>query len=109
MNRRLVTILLVAFVVAGLCAFLVYRIVGTRITASKPVPTTRVIAAAEDIKLGSVLGPSDLTTVEFTGGSVPKGAFLKPADVIGRGVISEIYQGEPILESRLAPKARAAD
>lgn len=81
-----------------------YRIVGSRITASKPVPTTRVIAAAEDIKLGSVLGPSDLTSVEFAGGSVPKGAFLKPADVIGRGVISEIYQGEPILESRLAPK-----
>lgn len=100
----MLTILLVAFVVAGLCAFLVYRIVGSRITASKPVPTTRVIAAAEDIKLGSVLGPSDLTSVEFAGGSVPKGAFLKPADVIGRGVISEIYQGEPILESRLAPK-----
>ena len=104
MNRKLLTILLVAFAIAGLCAFLVYRIVGSRITASKPVPTTHVVAAAADIKLGSVLGPSDLTTVEFTGGSIPKGAILKPADAIGRGVISEIYQGEPILESRLAAK-----
>ena len=100
----MLTILLVAFVIAGLCAFLVYRIVGTRITASKPLPTTRVVAAAVDIKLGSVLNSSDLTTVQFTGDSAPKGAILKPADVIGRGVISEIYQGEPILESRLAPK-----
>jgi pilus assembly protein CpaB len=104
MNRRLLTILLVAFVIAGLCALGVYKIVNSRITASKPVPTTRVVAAAEDIKLGAVLGPSDLTSVEFSGGSAPKGAILKPADVIGRGVISDIYQGEPILESRLAPK-----
>ena len=71
--------------------------------ASKPTPTTHIIAAAADIKLGSVLAPSDLSTVEIAG-SVPKGAILKPADAIGRGVLSEIYQGEPILESRLAPK-----
>jgi pilus assembly protein CpaB len=103
MNRRLITILVVAFFVAGLCAFLVYRIVGSRITASKPTPTTHLVAAATDIKLGSVLGPSDLSTVEIAG-SAPKGAILKPADAIGRGVLSEIYQGEPILESRLAPK-----
>jgi len=103
MNRRLLTILLIAFVIAGLCAFLVYRIVGSRITAAKPTPTTHVVAAASDIKLGSVLGPSDLTTVEIAG-SAPKGSILKPADAIGRGVIAEIYQGEPILESRLAAK-----
>jgi pilus assembly protein CpaB len=34
---------------------------------------------------------------------VPKGAVLKPENAIGRGVVSDIYQGEPILESRLAP------
>lgn len=33
-----------------------------------------------------------------------QGAVLKPADIIGRGVIADIYSGEPILESRLAPK-----
>lgn len=94
---------MVAFVIAGLCAFLVYRIIGSRITASKPTPTTHVVSAAVDIKLGSVLAPTDLSTVEITG-SAPKGAILKPADAIGRGVLSDIYQGEPILESRLAPK-----
>ena len=103
MNRRLLTILLIAFVVAGLCAFLVYRGIGSRITAAKPIQTTHVVAASSDIKLGSVLGPSDLSTVEIAG-SAPKGAILKPADAIGRGVLSDIYQGEPILESRLAPK-----
>lgn len=102
MNRRLLTILVVAFVIAGACAFLVYRMVGNRITASKPASTTTIVSAANNIKLGSVLAASDLSTVEIQG-TAPKGAILKASDAIGRGVLSEIYQGEPILESRLAP------
>jgi pilus assembly protein CpaB len=102
MNRRLLTILLVAFVIASVCTFLVYRILGHMVVASKPVPTTRVVAAATDIKLGTVLTSSDLTTIEIAG-SMPKGALLKPEQALNRGVIADIYQGEPILESRLAP------
>jgi pilus assembly protein CpaB len=102
MNRRLLTILLIAFVVASACTFLVYRILGHIVVASKPVSTTKVVAAATDIKLGTVLTSSDLTTTEMAG-TVPKGAILKPDQAIGRGVIADIFQGEPILESRLAP------
>jgi len=102
MNRRLLTILLIAFVVASACTFLVYRILGHMLVASKPIPTTKVVAAAADIKLGTVLTASDLTTTQIAG-TPPKGAILKPEDAIGRGVISNIYQGEPIVDSRLAP------
>ncbi len=103
MNRKLLTILLISFVIAGGCAFLVYRIVGARIASSKPVLTTKVVAAASDIKLGTVLTATDLTTTDIQG-TLPKGAILKPESALGRGVISNIYQGEPILESRLAPQ-----
>jgi pilus assembly protein CpaB len=103
MNRRLLTILLVAFVIASACTFLVYRILGHILVASKPVSTTHLVSAATDIKLGTVLTASDLSTTEIAG-SMPKGAILKPDQAIGRGVISDIYQGEPILESRLAPQ-----
>ena len=101
MNRRLITILLVAIAVASICAWLVYRIVSVRMTASKPVATTRVVAAAKDIPLGAVLTTADLTTMTVAG-APPKGAILKPEDAIGRGVITEISQGEPILDSHLA-------
>jgi len=101
MNRRLLTILLFAFVVASLFTWLVIHQVGARVAAAKPAATTRVVAAAKDIPLGAVITTSDLTTVTL-GGEPPKGAVLKPDDAVGRGVISEIYQGEPILESRLA-------
>jgi pilus assembly protein CpaB len=101
MNRRLLTILLLAFVIAAVCAFVVYRLVGGRMSAAKATPTTRVVAAAMDIKLGTVLAKPNLTTIDITG-TIPKGAFVKPEDVLGRGVISDLYQGEPILDYRLA-------
>src|SRR5882757_8923084 len=100
MNRRLATVLFSAFVVAALCSYLVYRVVGNRLGAMQP-KATRVIVAATDIKLGSLLRDVDLTTADFIG-SLPKGAILKKEDAIGRGVVSNLYQGEPILNSRLA-------
>lgn len=100
MNKRLLTILLLAFVIAGACAFLVYRVVGNRLGAAHPM-TTRVVAAASDIKIGAILTPTNLTTIEIAG-TAPKGAILDPKNAIGRGVVEDIYQGEPILDSRLA-------
>ncbi len=104
MNKRLLTILLLAFVIAGACAFLVYRVIGNRLGESHPA-TTRVVAAAADVKLGTVLTAANLTTIDIDG-AAPKGAILEKdkAGLVGRGVISDLYQGEPILDSRLAPQ-----
>ncbi|HEY1806461.1 MAG TPA: Flp pilus assembly protein CpaB [Terracidiphilus sp.] len=101
MNRRLMTIFLVAAVIAGGCCWLVYRLVSKGMSAAKPVATTQVIAAAKDIPLGAVLTTADLTTMSL-GGTPPKGAILKQEDAVGRGVITQISQGEPILDSQLA-------
>ncbi|HEY3988540.1 MAG TPA: Flp pilus assembly protein CpaB [Acidobacteriaceae bacterium] len=100
MNRRLVIVLFSALAIATLCTVFVYRLVGNRLGAMQP-KTTRLIVAGTDIKLGSILRDVDLTTAEFVG-SVPKGAILKKQDAIGRGVVSNLYQGEPVIDSRLA-------
>jgi pilus assembly protein CpaB len=100
MNRRLLTILLCAFVVAAGCSYLVFKMIGNR-TVGAQVRTTRVVVAATDVKLGAVLREVDLTTAEM-GGPLPKGAITRKADAVGRGVVSDLYQGEPVLESRLA-------
>jgi len=100
MNRRLTIILLSAFAVAVACSYLVYRVVGNRLGSFQP-KTTRVVAAAKDIKLGTLLRSTDLTTVDISG-PVPKGAILKPADAIGRGVVANLYEGEPLMQDRLA-------
>lgn len=103
MNRRMTTILVVAGLIAGICALLVWRVMGTKLAASKQTMTTKVVAATADLKLGTVIAANNLTTIEIAG-SAPNGAILDPKDAIGRGVVSQIYQGEPVLDSRLAPK-----
>ena len=101
MNRRLVAILLAAFVIASACTYLIWRLLGNKMQASRQPASTRVVAAAADIKLGTVLTQANLTTVDIAG-PLPKGAILKPENAIGRGVVADLYQGEPILETRLA-------
>lgn len=100
MNRRIFIVLLSAFLIAVACSYIVYRLVGNRLSGSHQA-ATKVIAAANDIKLGSVLRDADLTTVEITG-ALPNGVILKKQDALGRGVISDLYKGEAILNSRLA-------
>lgn len=100
MNRRLLIILLSAFIVAVGCSYLVFRVVGKRLSVTQQ-NTTRVVVAATDIKLGAVLRDVDLKTTEMVG-ALPKGVILKATDAIGRGVISNLYEGEPVLDSRLA-------
>lgn len=101
MNRRVLTILASAFAVAALCSFLVFRVVRRSVTVTPIAKTTSVVAAAADIKLGSIIHDKDLTTMKIVG-PVPQGVILKPEDAIGRGVIANIFAGEPILNSRLA-------
>ena len=69
----------------------------------RPPATTSVVAAKVDIKLGAVLKADDLTTIEIAG-TPPVGIILEKdkANAIGRGVISDLYAGEPIMENRLA-------
>ena len=54
MNRRLITIFLVAIVIASAACWLVYRIVNVKLSAAKPLSTTQVIAASKDIPLGDI-------------------------------------------------------
>jgi pilus assembly protein CpaB len=102
MNRRLTLILLAAFGIAAICTFAVYHLVRNRISA-KPAASTAVVAAKTDIKLGTILKAEDLTTIAIAG-TPPVGTILDKdkSRVIGRGVISDLYKDEPIMESRLA-------
>jgi pilus assembly protein CpaB len=96
------TVLFFALVLALGCSVLVYRVMGKKVAGSRLTQTSSVVGAAADIKLGTILTAANLTTVQMSG-TLPKGAILKPETAIGRGVVADIYQGEPILDERLAP------
>lgn len=101
MSRRTRALVLTAFIIAALCTIAVSRLVAGHLADRNRPKGSNVVAAASNIKIGAVLAAHDLKTVEIVG-SLPEGAIQDPKTAIGRGVLSDLYPGEPILESRLA-------
>jgi len=107
MNQRLFSVLIFAFVVSAGASLLLYRLIASRVTANAKQPTTQVIVAARTMELGTLIRDSDLKLGDWPG-TLPKGSVLRKEDVVGRGVMASIYEGEPVLENRLAPKGAGA-
>ncbi|MFL6414938.1 MAG: Flp pilus assembly protein CpaB [Bryobacteraceae bacterium] len=100
MNRRVSTILLFAFVVAAIASYLVYRVAGAQRRAVGP-ETMKIVVAARDLEIGTVIRDEDVKVGEWVG-AVPKGLLVAKEAIVGRGVISQLYEGEPIRDNRLA-------
>lgn len=103
MNQRFISVLIFAFVVAAGASFMLYRLMASRITTKAAPSSVTVVVAGRKLDLGTVLRDADLKSADWPG-TPPPGAVLKKDDLIGRGVISTIYESEPVLETRLAPK-----
>jgi pilus assembly protein CpaB len=107
MNKRLLSVLGFALVVSALATVVLYRLIVTRLADSAKPATTQIIVASHNLDLGTLIKDSDLKIVGWSGPQ-PKGAILNAADAMGRGVIAAIYEGEPILDTRLAGKGAGA-
>jgi pilus assembly protein CpaB len=106
MNGRVSGILIVALLVSGAATYLVYRAVTSR--ASQPGPqTATVVRAARSLEIGTLLRANDLTTGPWIG-ALPAGMTTNKDALLGRGVVAAIYEGEPIMESRLAASGAGA-
>jgi len=107
MNQRFISVLVFAFVVAAGASLLLYRLMASRAPSKANVVTAKVIVAGHNLDLGTMIKDTDLKVGEWSG-TIPPGSILKKEDAVGRGVVSAMYEGEPILESRLAPKGAGA-
>ena len=108
MNRRLVSVFAFALVVAGVASFAAYRLIVLQVHApARPVVSNKIMVAAHDLQVGALIHDVDLTEIPWPG-PVPEHAIKTRQDAVGRGVIATIYQDEPLLESRLAPKGAGA-
>jgi pilus assembly protein CpaB len=106
MRRRLVTVLLFAVLAAFAASSVVYRAIAARTRVPK-VPTATVVVAARDLRVGDLVGESDLSTVEWPARIAPSWVGRRN-EIVGRGVVFPINEGEPIAENRLAPRGAGA-
>jgi pilus assembly protein CpaB len=103
MNRRILLIVSCALVLSVCASYLVYRAVGAKVSAAKAAPTAELVVAARDLAVGTVIHDVDAKMAAWLG-PVPVGAILTRDGFLNRGVVSSIYDGEPLTENRLAPK-----
>lgn len=99
-NTRALVMLVFALLLGGMAVALAAQWLGRQTS----IATNRVVVAARDIQLGSPLTPDMLTAVEWPSGSLPTGAINDPVELADRVVKVSLMRGEPVLESKLAPK-----
>jgi pilus assembly protein CpaB len=105
---RVFIVLALAIAAGGTFAFGTYRYMQNVPTQSVGVPTSGVVVAAADLQLGTELRAEDLRVIQWPAGSVPAGAFAKPDELLGRGLIQPIAANEIFLPGKLAPKEAGA-
>jgi pilus assembly protein CpaB len=102
-NKRLLSVLAFALVISAVASWVLYRLIVTKLSASAKPAIAQVVVASRNLGIGTLLKDSDVKTVDWNGPE-PKGALGANSEAIGRGVVATIYEGEPILETRLAAK-----
>jgi pilus assembly protein CpaB len=107
-RMRVFIVLALAIAAGGTFAFGTYRYMQNVPTQSVGVPTSGVVVAAADLQLGTELRAEDLRVIQWPAGSVPAGAFAKPDELLGRGLIQPIAANEIFLPGKLAPKEAGA-
>ena len=66
------------------------------------VPLTQVVIAAKDLDIGTRLTDTNLVIADWPKASVPKGAFTKIEDVVGRVTVTKMVAGKPLVAAELA-------
>lgn len=107
MNKRLAGVLIFALIVSAVASYVVFRLIAGRIAAQAQPVKGQVVVAARDLPIGTLIKDLDVKGVDWSGG-ISAQAVRKPEDAIGRGVVSPVYAGEPLLETRLAARGAGA-
>lgn len=107
-RMRVFIVLALAIAAGGTFAFGTYQYMQNVPTQTTSVPTSGVVVAAADLQLGTELRREDLHVIQWPAGSVPMGAFTKPEDLVGRGLIQPVAANELFLPGKLAAKEAGA-
>ena len=104
MNRKLVPLLGIAFVVAVICTGVFYGLFAGKLKAiAESDAGSPVVLASRNLEPGTVVKKADLRVTNWTG-SPPKGAFSAAPQAVGSTVLLPIAENEPLMPTR-APTA----
>lgn len=67
-------------------------------------PSQTIVVAARDLPAGSIVRREDVETMAWPGSAIPEGFAIQAGAVVGRGLIVEVRENEPLLDWKLAQK-----
>lgn len=108
-----VVALVVAALFGVLAVFLVNKwMVGRegeeKVIFKNTTPLAKIVIAAQDINMGTVLTENKLTLASWPKANRPEGAFEEISELQGRVAISKMVVGEPLLAAKLAAPGSGA-
>lgn len=106
MNRNTRTFVVVglAVLLASLASYGVYRAITQIPVREVPVAERFMVVASQNVTIGRVLGPEHVKVIPWPATAPVPNSFTKTEEVVGRGVVNDVFENEPITESKLAPK-----
>ena len=104
MDKRLLTVVLVAVLVALVITAIFYQIIVGRKPADADVATKELVVAKADLPMGSVITQENLRLVDFPAQAYPQGGFSDIEAVVDRSVVQPILANEPVNAGRVTEK-----
>jgi len=107
MDRRFFAVLAISLLFALVVTTIFYQLTaraGRREQARPKTELADLVVAAQPLGVGIQIKPSDIKLVKVPRDRVPSGSFSKIEEVVGRAVVSNILQDEPVLAGRLAER-----
>jgi pilus assembly protein CpaB len=97
-RQKKLLIIATAWISAGLLSLFVYH----NAIAPQQEKQVRVVVAAHDMPLGTLLQPGDVRTVNYPERDIPKGAVFETKNAVNRVVRFPMNSNEPLLVSKLS-------
>ncbi len=104
MDKRLLTVILMAVFVALVITAVFYQITVGRKPAQAEMPTRELVVAKKDLPMGSVITEADVTLVLYPEQAMPKGGFTDINEVLDRAIVQPILANEPVIAGRVTEK-----
>jgi pilus assembly protein CpaB len=89
-------------VLASAASYAVYAAIQRIPVREVPIATYHAVVAKERLPVGTIVEERHIALVPWPADSPVAGGFTSIPDVVGRGLISEVVQNEPVTETKLA-------
>ena len=104
MDKRLLTVVLAAILVALVITAIFYQITVGRRPVRAEADQKALVVAKADLPMGAMITAEDVRLIDYPVNAFPQGGFEAIEDVVDRSVTGQILANEPVISGRVTEK-----